>query len=107
MLLAVVIETTGFALVWSTYLYLRMQEATWPPWRWSAPDALIGSISTVVILATALPMLLIAKAAKRMDAGARTQTLSSSSSAYARSRGRSRVGVCRVAGEVGFQCIRL
>ncbi len=66
-LLAVVIETTGFALVWSTYLYLRMQEATWPPWRWSAPDVLIGSISTVVILATALPMMLIAKAAKRLE----------------------------------------
>ena len=43
----------AFAIVWSTYLYLRMQEATWPPWRWSAPDVLIGSISTVVILATA------------------------------------------------------
>jgi cytochrome c oxidase subunit III len=45
-----------------------MQEATWPPWRWSAPDALIGSISTVVIVATAVPMMLIAKAAKRMEA---------------------------------------
>ena len=55
-------------LLWATYLYLRMQEATWPPWRWSAPDALIGSISTVVIVATAVPMMLIAKAAKRMEA---------------------------------------
>ena len=39
----------------------------WPPWRWSAPDLLIGSVSTVVILATALPMFLMDRAAKRFD----------------------------------------
>jgi cytochrome c oxidase subunit 3 len=66
-LLGVAIETTGFAIIWAIYLYLRMQEATWPPWRWSAPDLVIGSISTVVILATAVPMFLIDRAAKRFD----------------------------------------
>src|SRR5215211_2702453 len=66
-LLAITIEVTGFALVWATYLYLRMQEATWPPWRWSAPDIMVGSINTAAILATAVPMYLISKAAKRMD----------------------------------------
>jgi cytochrome c oxidase subunit III len=65
--LAITIETTAFAIAWSTYLYLRMQEATWPPWPWSAPDVMIGSISTAVILSTGVPMLLMSKAAKRMD----------------------------------------
>jgi len=66
-LLAIAIETTGFAIVWSVYLYLRMQEATWPPWRWSAPDLLAGSVSTLVILATAIPMYLTDRAAKAHD----------------------------------------
>jgi cytochrome c oxidase subunit 3 len=73
-MLAIVIESTAFALAWATYLYLRMQEATWPPWRWSAPDLLIGSISTVVILATWAPMFLMSKAAKQMNQ-ARIRTL--------------------------------
>jgi cytochrome c oxidase subunit 3 len=63
-LLAVVIEATGFALVWATYLYLRMQEATWPPYRWSAPDVTVGSIATLAVLATWPLMVLIARAAK-------------------------------------------
>src|SRR4051812_1190182 len=66
-MLAIAIETTGFALVWSTYLYLRMQEATWPPWRWGAPDVLIGMYATVAILASAVPMLAIQKGAYAMD----------------------------------------
>jgi heme/copper-type cytochrome/quinol oxidase subunit 3 len=66
-LLAIAIESTAFAIAWSTYLYLRMQEATWPPWRWSAPDLVIGSISTVAVLATWAPMLLLSKAARQMD----------------------------------------
>jgi heme/copper-type cytochrome/quinol oxidase subunit 3 len=67
-MLAIAIESTAFALTWSTYLYLRMQEATWPPWRWSAPDLLVGSISTVVLFATWFPMYAMSKAARKMDA---------------------------------------
>jgi heme/copper-type cytochrome/quinol oxidase subunit 3 len=74
--LAIAIETTVFAIVWSTYFYLRMQEATWPPWRWSAPDLLVGSISTAAILATAIPMRLMEKAAKQFqDATVRLQLI--------------------------------
>ena len=74
--LAIAIETTVFAIVWSTYFYLRMQEATWPPWRWSAPDLLVGSISTAAILATAIPMRLMEKAAKQFqDATVRLQLM--------------------------------
>jgi cytochrome c oxidase subunit III len=68
-MLAIAIESTAFALAWSTYLYLRMQEATWPPWRWSAPDVVVGSVSTAVILATWLPMFLASKAAKQINQG--------------------------------------
>jgi cytochrome c oxidase subunit III len=66
-MLAIVIESTAFALAWSTYLYLRMQEATWPPWRWSAPDVLVGSISTIAMLATWFPMYRMSQAARKMD----------------------------------------
>ena len=46
-ILAIAIETTAFAIGWATYLYLRMQEATWPPWGWSTPNLLIGALSTI------------------------------------------------------------
>jgi cytochrome c oxidase subunit III len=65
--LAIAIETTVFAIVWSTYFYLRMQEATWPPWGWSAPDLMVGSISTAAIVATAIPMRLMDKAAREFQ----------------------------------------
>jgi heme/copper-type cytochrome/quinol oxidase subunit 3 len=65
--LGIVIETSGFALVWATVLYLRMQEGTWPPWRWSAPDLTAGLVSTAVILASAIPMRITVKAAKAFD----------------------------------------
>jgi cytochrome c oxidase subunit III len=67
-LLGVAIETTAFAILWSSYLYLRMQEATWPPWRWSAPDLTLGIVSTLVLLASAVPMWLMDRAAKQFQA---------------------------------------
>jgi heme/copper-type cytochrome/quinol oxidase subunit 3 len=66
-ILAIAIESTAFTIGWATYLYLRMQEATWPPWPWVAPNLTIGAISTVAILATAIPMYLLDKESKRMD----------------------------------------
>ncbi len=66
-ILAIAIETTAFAIGWATYLYLRMQEATWPPWGWSTPNLLIGAISTIAILASGVPMYLLDKESKRMD----------------------------------------
>lgn len=66
-ILAIAIETTAFAIGWATYLYLRMQEATWPPWGWSEPNLMIGAISTVAILASGVPMYLLDKESKRMD----------------------------------------
>jgi cytochrome c oxidase subunit 3 len=66
-ILAIAIETTAFAIAWATYLYLRMQEATWPPWPWPAPNLMVGAISTAAILATGVPMYLLDKESKRMD----------------------------------------
>lgn len=66
-ILAIAIETTAFAIGWATYLYLRMQEATWPPWGWSTPNLLIGALSTIAILASGVPMYLLDKESKRMD----------------------------------------
>lgn len=65
--LAIVIEATGFALVWATFLYLRMQEATWPPWRWAPPNLTAGLVSTAIIAASAFPMRIVEKAAKSFD----------------------------------------
>jgi cytochrome c oxidase subunit 3 len=66
-ILAIAIETTAFTIGWATYLYLRMQEATWPPWGWSAPNLMIGALSTIAILASCVPMYLLDKESKRMD----------------------------------------
>lgn len=66
-LLAIAIEATVFALTLSTLLYLRMQEATWPPWRWSAPDTTYGTISTVLILLSAWPIYRVDVEARRLE----------------------------------------
>jgi heme/copper-type cytochrome/quinol oxidase subunit 3 len=54
--LAIAIEATVLALLLSSLLYLRLQEATWPPWGWSAPETTYGTLSTALILLSAVPM---------------------------------------------------
>jgi heme/copper-type cytochrome/quinol oxidase subunit 3 len=66
-MLAVTIESTVFVLLWACLLYLRMQEATWPPWGWSAPKTLYGTVSLVLILISAWPMYRIQVAARVLD----------------------------------------
>jgi cytochrome c oxidase subunit III len=66
-LLAITIEATVFALTLSTLLYLRMQEATWPPWRWPAPETTYGTIGTVLILISAWPMYRVDVEARRLE----------------------------------------
>src|SRR5687767_6499615 len=55
-LLTIAIEATVLALLLSSLLYLRLQEATWPPWRWWAPEITYGTISTFVLLLSVWPM---------------------------------------------------
>jgi len=60
------IEGTALALLFTSYFYLRENFFTWPP---SARIPVIGgSISTVVLVSSLLPMWLTGKAAKALDA---------------------------------------
>lgn len=66
-MLAIFIEGTLLALLLTTLLYLRMQEATWPPWRWSAPETTYGTIATLLLLASAWPMFRVEVNARRLN----------------------------------------
>ncbi|HEX8141010.1 MAG TPA: hypothetical protein VF553_00320 [Pyrinomonadaceae bacterium] len=63
-----VIEGTMLALCFVTYFYLRDRVYDWPPPPTLLPDLLIPTINLFVILLSALPMYLLERAAKRLDA---------------------------------------
>ena len=62
------IEGTMLALCFVTYFYLRDRVTYWPPPPTELPELLIPTINLFVILLSALPMYLLEKAAKRLDA---------------------------------------
>jgi heme/copper-type cytochrome/quinol oxidase subunit 3 len=62
------IEGTMLALCFVTYFYLRDRVIDWPPPPTELPDLLVPTINLVVILLSAIPMYLLEKAAKRLDA---------------------------------------
>jgi heme/copper-type cytochrome/quinol oxidase subunit 3 len=66
-LLALTVESTVFVLMFASLFYLRLQEATWPPWAWSAPKTIYGTVSLAVILLTAWPQRRIDIDARRLD----------------------------------------
>jgi cytochrome c oxidase subunit 3 len=59
------LEGTGFALVIAIYLYLASLAKTWPPAP--PPDLLPGTLVTLVLLASVVPNVLIARWAKQRD----------------------------------------
>jgi len=59
------LEGTGFALVLGVYLYLGSLARHWPPAP--PPDLLPGTVVTVVLVASVVPNLLIARWAERQD----------------------------------------
>jgi cytochrome c oxidase subunit 3 len=59
------LEGTGFALVITIYLYLGSLARDWPPAP--APDLLPGTALTVVLLASLLPNLLVARWAAQQN----------------------------------------
>jgi cytochrome c oxidase subunit III len=65
--LAVTVESTVFVLLLASLFYLRLQEATWPPWGWSAPKTLYGTASLAAVLLSAWPQRRIDVAARRLD----------------------------------------
>jgi cytochrome c oxidase subunit I+III len=66
MICLIAIEAMGFALAIATYLYLRLQEARWPPAGWAPPSLLYGTANLVLLLISTWPM-------RRVDLEARAQ----------------------------------
>jgi cytochrome c oxidase subunit III len=54
-LMMVVIESTMFAMLLATYLYVRNEFDAWPPLGTPAPEQLPGLITTIVLLLSAVP----------------------------------------------------
>jgi cytochrome c oxidase subunit 3 len=59
------LEGTGFALIIAIYLYLGSLTKAWPPAP--PPDLLPGSLVTLVLLASVVPNVLIARWAKQQN----------------------------------------
>lgn len=64
MVLFVCAEATLFGTVLATYFYLDFNAHSWPPPGIKAPSVVLPLIATGVLVATSLPMLLAARAAK-------------------------------------------
>jgi cytochrome c oxidase subunit III len=60
------IEGTMFALLIATYLYLRWRVPDWPP-GYPPPSLVLGTVNTVVLLASAIPNQLAKKAGEALD----------------------------------------
>jgi cytochrome c oxidase subunit III len=54
-LLMLVIESTMFAMLLATYLYIRSEADAWPPLGTPPPDQLPGLVTTLVLLLSAVP----------------------------------------------------
>ena len=65
-----VIEGWTTALLLAAYLYLRQNYDAWPPLRTPYPSLLIPTINLVVMLVSLVPAMMVARAAKRLDAPA-------------------------------------
>jgi cytochrome c oxidase subunit III len=62
----IVIEGMMFALLITSYLYLKGRSPQWPPGAF-APDPLWGTVNLVLLLASAVPNHLTKRAAERLD----------------------------------------
>ena len=64
----IAIEGTAFALLIAAYIYLKWRVPHWPPGV-PAPDLFWGTMTTVVILLSAIPNELARRASQRLDVG--------------------------------------
>jgi cytochrome c oxidase subunit I+III len=64
----IAIEGTAFALLIAAYIFLRWRVPDWPP-GYAAPDLRWGTLTTIIILASAIPNALAKKAAATLDLG--------------------------------------
>jgi cytochrome c oxidase subunit III len=64
------IEGMVFALAIASYLYLRLQEAAWPPEGWARPGLLAGTANLALMAISVWPMRRIDVMSRRLDARA-------------------------------------
>lgn len=60
-------EAATLSACLAAYYYVRRNYEAWPPLRTPLPDLLLPTISLIVLIATVVPCVLFAKAAKRLD----------------------------------------
>lgn len=63
----ILIEGFTLLLMMASYFYLRMNELEWPPGRTPAPDVMIATINTILILLIIIPMRIADKASRHYD----------------------------------------
>jgi cytochrome c oxidase subunit I+III len=68
-LLMVIIESTMFAMLFVTYLYVRNEFDVWPPAATPPPDRLPGLLALIALLVSAVPQWLVDEMAYRRIAG--------------------------------------
>ena len=62
----ILIEGTAFGLLIAAYLFLRWRVPEWPP-GYAPPQLLWGTVTTVIILVSAIPNALAKRAAETLD----------------------------------------
>jgi cytochrome c oxidase subunit 3 len=62
----ILIEATAFGLLIAAYVFLKWRVPDWPP-GFAPPDLLWGTVTTVIVLASAVPNELAKRAAERLD----------------------------------------
>ena len=65
----VTVEATVFASLIASFFYLQINHAHWPPAGTKPPDLLLPTISTVLLIASTIPIYIAYKALKRGDNG--------------------------------------
>lgn len=62
----IAIEGTAFALLIAAYIYLKWRVPEWPPGV-APPDLLWGTLTTLIVVASAIPNELTKRAAEKLD----------------------------------------
>jgi heme/copper-type cytochrome/quinol oxidase subunit 3 len=65
MVMFIVTEATVFALLITSYFYLRAAAVSWPPEDIKKPELLLSSINTVILLGSSVPMFVATRAISR------------------------------------------
>jgi cytochrome c oxidase subunit III len=71
----IVIEGMTIAICLASYFYLWRNSGSWPPPRTPPPDLLFATINLLLVLASAIPAVMLQRTAERMDEGATRRLL--------------------------------